>query len=557
MTRRVAPNSAGIASEHHSQNPLAKIAAKLSAIVSRCFFLILFLVAACLNGLASASPPDARYHVAGVDTNEMSWAQALAPSATQDKQASGIQLLAQGHDAFAARLALADSAEHSLDVQYYIWRPDRSGKLIAERMLRAADRGVHVRMLLDDVGGSASDEILLAMGSHTNLEVRLFNPVSNRFFRKLSLLFDFERFNRRMHNKSFTADRLVTIVGGRNIADQYFATGNERLFADLDVLAAGPAARDVSEMFDRYWESSSSIPIHTLAKKTVREEPSTQTYSQLAMEVAAITHSTEFAYLAGNEVAAEIRRYEPALVWGSTRLVADLPEKVTTDPEDTSTHLLPGLRPVVDGTQHEVFIVSPYFVPGKKGMDFFYALRARGIRVVVISNSLAANDVVAVHAGYRRYRKALVRAGVELWEIKPDIQIRTTSRAAKAGTQKSDKPPRSALHAKTFVFDRETLFVGSLNLDPRSASINTEMGLLVAVPQLARPAVDSFEKTLVQDAYRLEYIPGPGPCKECGKIIWVSQENGREVRYTHEPNASFGRRLQVCLLSLLPMESQL
>jgi len=190
-------------------------------------------------------------------------------------------------------------------------------------------------------------------------------------------------------------------------------------------------------------------------------------------------------------------------------------------------------------------------------MAFFRSLRERGVRVVVLSNSLAANDVIAVHAGYRRYRKALLRAGVELWEIKPNVQIRASARDDKSARPRDGKPPRSSLHAKSFIFDRQTLFVGSLNLDPRSSVLNTEMGLVMEIPELAGPVQDSFEARLRETAYHLEFMPGPGPCKECGSIIWISQENGREVRYTHEPHASFYRRLLVNFLSLFPIESQL
>jgi putative cardiolipin synthase len=513
---------------------------------------------ACFAGCSSLPKPGADWNESKtVNTTDTAWARALAPIAAEHEKTSGIQFLGQGRDALAARLALADTTERCLDVQYYIWKPDHSGRLLAERLLSAADRGVQVRMLLDDIGGSAPDGVLLAMDSHPNIELRLFNPTANRSFRRLSLLFDFQRVNRRMHNKSFTADRLVTILGGRNVGDHYFAAGDERQFADFDVIAAGPVAAEVAAMFDRYWNSPLSIPIHALSGKRPSSEQLTKSRTSLAADVGAMTHSADFATLAANEVGAKIRRHELTLVWGPTRLVSDLPEKVTTDPKDPSTHLLPELRAIVAATRGELFIVSPYFVPGRQGVEFFRSLRQRGVRVVVLSNSLAANDVTPVHAGYQRYRKDLLRAGVELWEIKPDVAMRATASDAAATGKSNGKPAQSALHAKTFAFDRSTLFVGSLNLTPRSESLNTEMGLIVEIPQLTGPAVDSLEKKLAQNAYRLEFVPGPGPCKECGHLVWVSQEDGREMRYTREPRASFCRRLQVCILSLFPIESQL
>jgi putative cardiolipin synthase len=490
-----------------------------------------------------------------LDTENTSWARSLAQSMAEYPGLSGVQLLPHGLDALSARLAVADTAERCLDVQYYIWRPDDAGRLLAERLVRAADRGVQVRLLLDDIGGSASDEVLLALDTHTNLEVRLFNPIANRSHRTLSVLFDFQRVNRRMHNKSFTADRLVTIVGGRNVADHYYASGDEPQFADFDVLAAGPAAGDVATMFDQYWYHPSSIPISALIREPIHPDRRAELYASLARHVQTITNSTDFRVLAGDDMGVRIRRHEPDLVWGPTRLVSDRPEKITTDPKDTSTHLLPELRALVSDPKSELLIVSPYFVPGTKGVDFFRSLRKRGVRVVVLSNSLAANDVTAVHAGYRRYRKALLLAGVEMWEIKPDARVRAT--AGEDNRKRERFSSRSSLHAKAFVYDRQTLFVGSLNLDPRSVSLNTEIGLVVQIPELAAPAVDRLEARLAENAYRLEFVPGPGPCKECGSIVWHSQENGRKVRYTREPHAPFSRRLMVWLLSFLPIESQL
>lgn len=518
----------------------------------------LLLAAAVFTGCAALPKPQPDWNEPRVvDTTNTAWARALAAAVGAHTNQSGIEFLGQGRDALAARLAVADTAERSLDLQYYIWKPDNSGRLLADRLLRAADRGVHVRMLLDDIGGSASDEVLRTLDSHTNIEVRLFNPVANRFFRKLSLVFDFQRINRRMHNKSFTADRAITIVGGRNVGDHYFAVGDEKQFADLDVIAAGPAAGEVAAIFDRYWQNPVSIPIQSLTGKDPFPDRLTEGRAGLAKHIEAVTHSAEFVDLAANPVGVRILHYEPALVWGPVRLVSDLPEKVERDRNDITTHLLPGLREVVRATQREVFIVSPYFVPGRKGMEFLRSLRARGVRVVVLSNSLAANDVTPVHAGYRRYRKALLLAGVELWEIKPNVEMRATARDTTPQVKDGGKPAQSALHAKTFAFDRSTIFVGSLNLTPRSSTLNTEMGLVIEIPQLTRPAVESLEKSLPQNAYRLEFVPGPGPCKECGSIVWVSQEDGREVRYKREPHASFFRRMQVCILSLLPLESQL
>jgi putative cardiolipin synthase len=492
-----------------------------------------------------------------IDTQNSSWARTISPAAAEHPGSSGVDLFPYGLDALSARLALADSAERTLDLQYYIWMPDTAGKVLADRVLCAADRGVRVRILLDDMGGTAPDEQLLLLSSHTNVEVRIFNPIANRTFRKLSTLFDLKRVNHRMHNKSFTADRTVTILGGRNIADHYFGLGAAPHFADFDVIAAGPAVGEVTASFEQFWYSASSIPIEALLKKKYKlSENFAVARSTLAAEARAITNSPDFKPLFQDETAAGIRRHDLSLTWGPVRLVRDLPEKINAPRTDPSTHLLPQLSSVVTNTTRELLIISPYFVPGEKGLAFFRSLRNRGVRVVVLSNSLAAQDVTVVHAGYRRYRKPLLLAGVEMWEMRPDVEIRATERRS-GGAKKKGVPSGSSLHMKTLVFDRQTLFVGSLNLTPRSSSLNTEMGLIIEIPKLAEQVARMFEQRLVGHAYRLEFVPGPGPCKECGHIEWISQENGREVSYHCEPHASFGKRLSVSAFSLLPIESQL
>jgi putative cardiolipin synthase len=253
----------------------------------------------------------------------------------------------------------------------------------------------------------------------------------------------------------------------------------------------------------------------------------------------------------------ELQEGKLALFWGRAWLAYDLPNKVTTAPEDRATHLIPQLRPVIDATEREVVIVSPYFVPGKIGVAFFQALRKRGVRVVVVTNSLGATDVTAVHSGYRRYRKSLLRAGVELYEFKATASLKEVSPTGKSAGGSGPGSSGASLHAKIFVFDQRIIFVGSLNLDPRSSALNTEIGAVLEVPDLATREASGIEQNALRNAYRLEFVPGPGPCKECGRINWVSEENGTTTRYTREPGASFGRRCVVRLLSLLPIESQL
>lgn len=512
-----------------------------------------------LAGCASLPKPTPAWSVRRqVDTTNTAWARAIAPAEAEHPGDTGIELLRYGMDAFSARLALADSAERTLDIQYYMWKPDAAGWLLAERLINAADRGVHVRLLLDDIGGSTSDSVLLALDSHTNIEVRIFNPIANRTFRSLNWIFNFHRINRRMHNKSFTADRIATIVGGRNVEIRYYAPGDEPMFADLDVLAAGPAAADVATMFDRFWFNPLSIPIHALQGKAAPEAFDREAFARLTARARSAANTPQFDNLDSIRVGADIRVHEPPIVWGNTTLISDRPEKASSDEDSITNHLFPKLRGIVSATTNEFLVVSPYFVPGPNGVELLRSLRERGVHVIVLSNSLASTDVIAVHAGYRRYRKELLRAGVDLWEFKPDATI--DSRApepARRGRARDRRPKRTALHAKSFAFDRSTLFVGSLNVDPRSAALNTEMGFVMRMPALARDAADNFETNLIPNAYRLEFVPSSGPCKECGSIVWHSEEHGKDVKYTHEPKTSIFLRLYVRLLSLLPIESQL
>jgi putative cardiolipin synthase len=520
---------------------------------------VLFPAIALLAGCGSLPkrPPEKPSAALQENTDATFLGRAFKPVVDQHPGLSGVYPLDRGVDAFAARMVLARTAERSLDAQYYIWHPDDTGKLLANELIRAADRGVHVRLLLDDFGSIPSDENLLALNSHTNIEVRLFNPLVNRSFGRLGQIFEFGRFNRRMHNKSFTVDNQVTLVGGRNIGDEYFGGGDSVEFADFDVIAVGPVVKEAASSFDLYWRSPSSIPITSLTRKTASEEWAREQWADLAARCEKLRNSSYVRAVRDSSLLTELRERELDFFWGRAWLAYDLPDKVTSSLEDRSRFLTSQLAPVVAATDCEVLIVSAYFVPGPSGLKFFEDLRKRGIRVVIVTNSLAATDVAAVHSGYRRYRKALLRAGVELYEFKPTASLKEPSPKNKSAGGSSPGASRASLHAKTFVFDRRTTFVGSLNLDPRSTTLNTENGAVLEIPELAARTAEEIERTALSNCYRLEFVPGPGPCRECGQVNWVTEENGKVVRYTREPEAGFGRRFLVGLLSFLPLESQL
>jgi len=462
---------------------------------------------------------------------------------------SGFRPLPNGVDALLARLVQAEAAERSLDVQYYIWHDDLTGRHFADALLRAADRGVRVRVILDDVGARADDENLLSLDAHPNIEIRLFNPVASRNFRALGMLSDFSRTNRRMHNKSFIADNQRAILGGRNIGDEYFEAQSDVAFGDLDVLTVGPGVSDVSDAFDRYWNAPASFPIQALLGRGGE----TASLDALRAKLAAFVesqHDSPYAIRARSQLDEVLAAGSEGFFWGKAHLLYDDPAKISRAPEDTEGHLLPQFADLRAPVQNELLIISPYFVPGESGVAWLRGMVKRGVRVTVLTNSLAATDVGAVHAGYQRYRQALLAGGVKLYELKPDAIEHERAKRGKSGISGS----RASLHAKTFVFDRRAVFIGSLNLDPRSIQLNTEIGLVCASAPLAEELAGRLEQNLDKIAWRLERkLDASGDAR----IVWV--ESGAEGvrRRTEEPEVSTWRRFSVWFLGLLPIEAQL
>jgi putative cardiolipin synthase len=476
-----------------------------------------------------------------VDTADTRLGKSIAPMAAAHPGRSGIYPLSDAHDAFAARVLLARAAERTLDVQYYIWHHDRSGMLLFKALREAADRGVRVRLLLDDNNTSGLDATLSALDAHPNIEVRLFNPFATRRLRALGYLTDFSRLNRRMHNKSFTADNQATIVGGRNVGDEYFGASTESaMFVDLDVLAVGPAVRQVSDDFDRYWASDSSYPVDRLL-------PPVDATQKAELEAAGARMEREpasAAYLAAVRESPFVRRLmerQLALEWAATRMVSDDPAKGLGGgaPE---TAVSSKLRMIVGEPGADVQLVSAYFVPTEAGVASFSALAARGVKIRVLTNSLEATDVAAVHAGYAKRRKALLQAGVALYELR---RLSGPAEARSAGGMMGSSA--SSLHAKTFSVDGSRIFVGSFNFDPRSARLNTEMGFVIDSQALAQRIDTLFEHRVPDTAYEVRL-------GQNGQLYWIERHGGAIERYDTEPGASLWRRAGVAILSVLPIE---
>ncbi|NML42892.1 phospholipase D family protein [Ramlibacter sp. G-1-2-2] len=493
------------------------------------------------------------YAIAEADTAGTRIGQVVAPLAASHPRQTGAYALNNGLEAFAARLELANAAQRTLDLQYYIWHTDTSGFLMARALWEAAERGVHVRVLLDDGNTAGMDPALMAFSAHPNIEVRLFNPFANRSWRAADFVSDFNRVQRRMHNKSFTADNQVTVVGGRNIGDEYLGGVSAVAFADLDVMAIGSVVQEVSADFDEYWNSASAYPAASLLRPLSDLELAQ--IRKLWDEYYAAPESRRYLEAARSlSVVPRMRSGALQMSWGTAYLLSDDPAKVLNAPERDDLHLGRQLMAGFSDPKGELLLVSPYFVPGRMMTDMLVAYAARGVKVSVLTNSLAATDVPPVYAGYLRYRDDLVRGGVHIYELKPA--------ARPPGLAKEDEErvrglfgsrggsSGASLHAKTFEVDRKRIFVGSYNLDPRSARLNTELGILLDTPPLATMLAEVFEEFVVPNAYELAV-------GENGKIVWIDHTAAGDVRYTDTPATSGWKNFWVGVLSGLPIEGLL
>ncbi|NYT65100.1 phospholipase D family protein [Alcaligenaceae bacterium] len=473
-------------------------------------------------------------------TATTSLGKAVAAQVSMQPGKTGIYMLDDPYDAFAARMVLAQMAEKTLDIQYYIWRKDLTGTLLFEALHEAADRGVRVRLLLDDNNTSNLDDILAALNAHPNIEVRLFNPFVRRTHRWLTYLTDFSRANRRMHNKSFTADNQATIMGGRNIGDEYFGAAQEVQFADLDVLALGPVVDEVSKDFDRYWASNSSYPAQLLL-------PKVEAYTVETLDAAASSIERDPAAdaytntLRRSSLIHQLQNASLPLVWTSAQLASDDPAKGLGKAGPKGLLSDEFVR-IIGTPRNSVDLVSPYFVPTAAGVDAFAEIANNGVRVKILTNSLEATDVAAVHAGYAKRRKALLEAGIKLYETR-----RTTSLPKKSWAASHFGSSASSLHAKTFAVDDTRVFVGSFNFDPRSVMLNTESGLIIESPVIAKQIDTAFKVGIPANAYEVRL-------SDTGQLYWLEQVDGKTLRHDTEPGTSLMQRAVIEVIAILPIE---
>ncbi|HSH48464.1 MAG TPA: phospholipase D family protein [Halomonas sp.] len=468
--------------------------------------------------------------------------QLVGPRVDAHPERSGIYPLADAREAFAARVLLAEAAEQTLDLQYYIWHNDISGSLLFDVVRRAADRGVRVRLLLDDNNTVGLDATLAALDAHSGIEVRLFNPFVVRTPRPVGYLTDFSRANRRMHNKSFTIDNQVTIIGGRNVGDEYFGAAEDVLFSDLDVMAIGPVVQHVSEDFDRYWASRSSYPASRLIDSVGREG-----LDQIAARAdrlrGSATSGMYLLALARSDLVTRLARGELELEWAETQMVSDDPAKGLNEADEQEL-LTSRLGDLLSGPTRQLELVSPYFVPMAEGTEWLAELVRQGVQVRVLTNALEATDMAIVHAGYAKRRRDLLEAGVQLYELKRSSALAMMSHTSAFGRFGSSG---SSLHAKTFAVDERWVFVGSFNFDPRSARLNTELGFLISSPALAEAMSEAFDTRVPEQSYRVALT-------EDGDMIWHEQTPEGEVTHRSEPNSGLLRRAGVKIVSWLPID---
>ncbi len=456
---------------------------------------------------------------------------------------SGFYIVQDGIDALALRLALAYRAEHTIDAQYYLIKGDTIGNVFLQALLVAADRGVRVRVLVDDMFTKGYDAAIAVLDSHPNFEVRIFNPFGRRSARTLDGFLNFSRINRRMHNKAFTVDNQYTIIGGRNIADEYFGASKEQNFSDLEVLGIGPVVSDISNMFDAYWNHQAAIPVPGFVK--MPEDPASllpELHERLAEKREAL-ENTPYSEAVRNQIFATAANDPHAFTWAPYQLVFDSPDKGVKAKAKDAPSILTSMGELLHGAKSELMVISPYFVPQKFGIELFSEIRNRGVDVTIITNSLAANNLKIIHGGYAPSRRPLLRQGTRILEVRADATVPGSQHVAEEST-------RTTLHTKAYIVDRQELFIGSFNFDPRSAKFNTEVGVIIHSPELANGLQMFIEEVLPEKTWEVFL-------NEDGRLRWRGMENGEEVIFRKEPQTSAWDRFVARFYRLLPIRGYL
>lgn len=503
-------------------------------------FFMLLLAAGCATVDFDAPKPES--HVI-TETENTYLAHQVRDQVLLHPGQAGFYPVYNGVDSLALRLLMAKRAEKTIDAQYFLIYDDLVGNLFVQSLLAAADRGVRVRFLLDDILSQGLDPGLAKMNAHENIEVRIFNPFANRKFRALDAPTGLDRITRRMHNKSFTADNQVSLIGGRNIAAEYFDAKRNQKFADLDVLTIGPIVNEVSSMFDTYWNHAAAVPISQLTEAPKVADNTLADYQARVSASLEEAENSEYADALQQSLVDYIRSDSGKLTWADYDLVFDSPDKTQTRTAKDADSIVTQMGDRIGEVQKELFVATAYFVLDKEGLAAFRRARERGVEVTVLTNSLASNNHTSAHSGYASDRKKLLEMGVRLYEFKALQSGRSDEKIASDATI-------STLHAKAFVVDREKIFIGSFNWNQRSVNRDTELGVIIQSPEISSELVDLVTPALSTSSYEVFL-------NEKGQLRWRIEEDGQEIVLDKEPQSGFWRRFSAGFMRILPIKSQL
>jgi putative cardiolipin synthase len=476
----------------------------------------------------------------------------VAPAAAAHPGTSGFHLLDSGREGLQTRVALAGLAEHSIDAQYFIWNRDTAGKILGAALIDAANRGVRVRVLVDDFYIGGRDERIAALNRHENIHIRVFNPVATRrsgLTRAIGFISNFARLNHRMHNKLFLVDGAMGVAGGRNVGDEYYGLHDKFNMRDRDVLAAGPVVAALGDSFDKFWNSGWSIPFAVVSQTKPTQQDQDEVVAsvqQIREQLTSLPYRLEFTDAA---VHAAIEKLVPRLIWATAQVHFDDPEQPNDGDEGNESgfaNVRNALTSLLATARQRIMIQTPYLVPKSAGVAKLGELVDKGVAVTISTNSLASTDVVPAQAIYSNHRPGMLAGGARIFELRPDAGIRV-----RYGSPKHFPEATLGLHAKTIVVDDKALYVGTYNLDQRSAVLNTEIALVIYSAELAKAVARDIERDISPEN-SWEVVPGND-----GEMVWLEQDGEFTVRHNAPPQADLGRRAGASFLALLPLDSQL
>ena len=540
MERKLSQNTQ-IQQQYNTRNSRSKILLALS-----CSILLSLSACTTLPKQQNIQPE----YAYDIDTQQTDLAKIITPLKQQNPELTGYHVLYDPLEAIAARINLIERAEKTLDLQYYIWDNDKIGSLALYKIIEAADSGVKVRLLIDDNNAGKMEGVYLALDQHPNIEVKLFNPYRFRRLRPIDMVLDLKRINRRMHNKTFTADNQISLIGGRNMSNQYYNVSDSYQFSDVDVMLVGQAVDDITHSFDEYWNHSYAYPVRNIINHntyTLRydglKEQLTKHYQEITvqnyLDLSNRTHDFD-----------QWLDHNIQLDWVKAEVVKDAPDKIRARAKKEQ-HLNFQMVKRLENPEHSVDLISAYFVPQKQGEAKLIELAKDGVQVRVLTNSFKANDVALVHAFYAKYRIDLLKNGVELYEFLPAISednLYPNSKEISKQTKVSLKGlSRSSLHAKLMALDNKQVFIGSFNFDPRSANLNTEIGVIINSPPLANAVHKTMDVNLKKYAYKLVLDSQQ-------KINWLKETPQGIVTLRKEPKMKWWQKAGVKIISWLPIE---